>query len=103
MRYWPTFLMAVVLAGLGLYLYVIELPQKESSERQDRAGKKVLLFDQQTLSGLTVKTDRHELGLFPVATWRKAFRVAGFHIRHAGRDSSTPEDDVQWFAGWKPA
>lgn len=53
--------MATVLAGLGLYLYIIELPQKESSERQDTVDKKVLLFDQQTLSGLTVKTDRHEL------------------------------------------
>ena len=28
MRYWPTFVMALVLAGLGLYLYVIELPQE---------------------------------------------------------------------------
>ena len=61
MRYWPTLVMVLVLAGLGLYLYVIEFPQKESHERQDTADKKVLLFDQQTLSGLTVKTDRHEL------------------------------------------
>jgi hypothetical protein len=53
--------MALVLAGLGLYLYTIELPQKESHDRQDIADKKVLLFDQQALSGLTVKTDRHEL------------------------------------------
>ena len=61
MRYWPTLVMALVLAGFGLYLYVIELPQKESHERQDTADKKVLLFDQETLSGLTIKTDRHEL------------------------------------------
>jgi hypothetical protein len=61
MRYWPTFVMALVLAGLGLYLYAIEFPQKESHERQDIADKKVLLFDQETLSGLTIKTDRHEL------------------------------------------
>ena len=53
--------MAFVLAGLGLYLYAIELPQKESHERQDIADKKVLLFDQDTLSGLTIKTDRQEL------------------------------------------
>jgi hypothetical protein len=53
--------MALVLAGLGLYLYAIELPQKESHERQDIADKKVLLFDQDTLSGLTIKTDRQEL------------------------------------------
>jgi len=61
MRYWSTLVMALVLAGLGLYLYAIELPQKESEERQDTADKKVLLFDQEALSGLTIKTDRHEL------------------------------------------
>ena len=61
MRYWPTLVMVLVLAGLGLYLYAIELPEKESHERQDTADKKVLLFDQETLSGVTIKTDRHEL------------------------------------------
>jgi len=61
MRYWPTLILVVLLAGLGLYLYAIELPQKESHERQDTADKKVLLLDQETLSGLTIKTDRHEL------------------------------------------
>ena len=61
MRYWPTLVMVLVLAGLGLYLYVIELPQKESHERQDTAEKKVLLFDQDALSGLTIKTDREEI------------------------------------------
>jgi hypothetical protein len=53
--------MTFLLAGLGLYLYVIELPQKELHERQDTADKKVLLFKQDTLSGLTIKTDRQEL------------------------------------------
>jgi hypothetical protein len=53
--------MALLLAGLGLYLYAIELPRKESDERQDRADKKVLLFEQEALSGLTIKTDQHEL------------------------------------------
>ncbi len=61
MRYWPTLVMVLVLAGLGLYLYVIEFPQKKSHEQQGTADKKVLLFDQETLSGLTIKTDRHEL------------------------------------------
>jgi Domain of unknown function (DUF4340) len=61
MRYWPTLVMALVVVGLGLYLYAIELPQKESHDRQDTADKKVLLFDQETLSELTIKTDRHEL------------------------------------------
>jgi hypothetical protein len=53
--------MVFVLAGLGLYLYLIELPQKEMQERQDTTEKKVLIFDQAALSGLKVKTDRHEL------------------------------------------
>lgn len=53
--------MVLVLAGLGLYLYIVEFPEKESQERQDRADKKVLLFDQETLSGLTIKTDQYEL------------------------------------------
>ena len=61
MRYWPTLVLVFVLAGLGFYLYAVELPQKESEERQDTTDKKVLLFDQTTLSGLIVKTDRHEL------------------------------------------
>lgn len=61
MRYWPTLIMVLVLAGLGLYLYMVEFPEKESQERQDTADKKVLLFDQETLSGLTIKTDQYEL------------------------------------------
>ena len=61
MRYWPTLVMALLLAGLGLYLYAVELPRQESDERQDRADKKVLLFEQEALSGLTIKTDQHEL------------------------------------------
>jgi hypothetical protein len=61
MRYWPTLLMALVLAGLGLYLYVIEFPAKETEERQEAARKKVLLLDQASITGLTFKTDRTEL------------------------------------------
>ena len=71
MRYWPTLVMALVLAGLGLYLYAIELPQKESHERQDTADKKVLLFNEDALSGLIIKTDQHELVLArtPEKSW----------------------------------
>ena len=61
MRYWPTLVLAVVLVGLGLYLFAIELPQKESNERQDTADKKVMLFDQEALSGLTFKTEQYEI------------------------------------------
>ena len=53
--------MAVVLGGLGLYLYVVELPQKESQERQETADQKVLLLEQENLSELTMKTDQDHL------------------------------------------
>jgi len=53
--------MALVLGGLGLYLYLVEFPAKETEERQAVEKKKVLLLDQQALTGLTVKTDQGEL------------------------------------------
>jgi hypothetical protein len=61
MRYWPTLLMALILVGLGLYLYVVEFPAKETEERQETARSKVLLLDQASITGLTFKTDRSEL------------------------------------------
>lgn len=61
MRYWPTLAMALMLAGLGAYLYVVELPQQAAQTSQETRAKKVLLFEQQALSGITFKTDRDEL------------------------------------------
>ncbi|MDF0644861.1 MAG: DUF4340 domain-containing protein [Nitrospira sp.] len=61
MRYWPTLLMALVLGGLGLYLYLVEFPAKETEERRAVERKKVLLLDQQALTGLTFKTKQGEL------------------------------------------
>lgn len=61
MRYWPTLLMALVLAGLGLYLYAVEFPAQEIQERQETARKKVLLLDQAAITGLSFKTDSSEL------------------------------------------
>ncbi|MGE5711447.1 MAG: DUF4340 domain-containing protein [Nitrospira sp.] len=61
MRYWPTLLMALVLAGLGLYLYVVEFPAQETQERLETARKKVLLLDQAAITGLRFKTDRGDL------------------------------------------
>jgi len=53
--------MALVLGGLGLYLYLVEFPTKETEERQAIEKKKVLLLDQQALTRLTFKTDQGEL------------------------------------------
>jgi hypothetical protein len=62
-RYWPTAVMALVLAALGLYLYLIEFPAKESQEREESAKKKVLTVEEQAITSLTFKTDREELVL----------------------------------------
>lgn len=61
MRYWPTALMALVLAGLGLYLYAVEFPAKESQEREETVKKKVLKLEEQAITSLIFKTDRDEL------------------------------------------
>lgn len=51
---------------------------------------------------LTVETDRHVLGLFATAVWRRTLGEAGFEVHHAGPDASTPNDSMPWFVGRKP-
>lgn len=53
--------MAIVLTGLGLYLYAVEFPAKQQEERQDTVRKKVLTLDEHDISGMTFKTDREDL------------------------------------------
>ena len=53
--------MALVLAGLGLYLYAVEFPAKESQEREETVKKKVLKLEEQAITSLIFKTDRDEL------------------------------------------
>jgi hypothetical protein len=61
MRHWPTLVLALVLGGLGAYLYFVELPSKESQERAEAEHKKLLLLDQNEITRLTLKTDAHEI------------------------------------------
>ena len=53
--------MALILAALGLYLYLVEFPAKQSQEREESAKKKVLDVDEQGITSLTFKSDREEL------------------------------------------
>jgi hypothetical protein len=53
--------MALVFGGLGLYLYLVEFPAKQSEERHAVEKKKVLLLDHQALTGLVFKTDQGEM------------------------------------------
>jgi Domain of unknown function (DUF4340) len=61
MRHWPTFVLALVLGGLGAYLYFVELPGKESQERTETENKRLLVLDQNEITGLTIKTDDREI------------------------------------------
>lgn len=82
---------------------VVFVENRYDPDPKDTTFESVLVFIIRRGGRLTIKTDRHELGLFPLATWRAALQEAGFQIRHAGVDSSAPEDNVTWFAGRKPA
>ncbi|MGQ0666471.1 MAG: DUF4340 domain-containing protein [Nitrospiraceae bacterium] len=55
-RYWPTYLMVVVLAGLGGYLYFIELPAQHREDKQAREEKRLLSFPETAITGMTVGT-----------------------------------------------
>lgn len=61
MRHWPTLVLALVLGGLGAYLYFVELPSKESQDRTDTENKRLLVLDQNEITGLTMKTDDREI------------------------------------------
>ena len=56
MRYWPTLLMLVILAGLGGYLYVVEFPAAEHDIKQETEQKQLLTFPEAAITGLAVTT-----------------------------------------------
>ena len=56
MRYWPTLLMFLVLAGLGTYLYLVELPAEQREEKQESAQKHLLPFPETAITGLSITT-----------------------------------------------
>lgn len=56
MRYWPTLLMLVVLAGLGTYLYFFELPAKQREDKQESEQKHLFPFPEAEITGMTVRT-----------------------------------------------
>jgi hypothetical protein len=56
MRYWPTLLLLVILAGLGGYLYFFELPAKQAEERRESQQKALLTLSESEISGLRITT-----------------------------------------------
>ncbi|HMV58466.1 MAG TPA: DUF4340 domain-containing protein, partial [Nitrospira sp.] len=62
-RYWPTVLLAGVLAGLGLYLYFIELPEQRTELVTATQAKQILPFEQAQISALRVRSHSGEVVL----------------------------------------
>ena len=56
MRYWPTLLLFLILAGLGGYLYFVEFPAKQREDQQAGEQKRLLAFPEIAITGLTVAT-----------------------------------------------
>lgn len=56
MRYWPTVLMLVILAGLGSYLYVVEFPTTQREIKQEAEQKQLLSFPETAITGLAITT-----------------------------------------------
>ncbi|TKB93434.1 MAG: DUF4340 domain-containing protein [Nitrospira sp.] len=63
MRYWPTLLMFLALAGLGGYLYLVEFPAQQREEKQERAQKQVLPFPETAITGLRITTPQGPIEL----------------------------------------
>ncbi|MGQ0811323.1 MAG: DUF4340 domain-containing protein [Nitrospiraceae bacterium] len=55
-RYWPTLLMMIALAGLGAYVYLIELPTQRTEERTEIQNKKLLTLEEHDIISLSIQT-----------------------------------------------
>ena len=62
-RYWPTALLAGVLAGLGLYLYLVELPEQRTELVTATQAKQILPFEQSQITALRVRGHSGEVVL----------------------------------------
>ena len=71
-RYWPTMLMALVLAGLGGYLYFVEFPSERARVQADEEEKQLLPFEEREITGLTIRTETEHIVLSPGTdhSWR---------------------------------
>ncbi len=71
-RYRFTILLAVVLAGLGAYLYFLELPAERTQVLSETQEKKIVPFEMGEITGLSVRSDQTEIVLAPGEnrTWK---------------------------------
>ncbi|MGH7208741.1 MAG: DUF4340 domain-containing protein [Nitrospiraceae bacterium] len=71
-RYWLTILMAVVLAGLGAYVYFVELPAERAQTLIEAETQKILPLEERAITGLTLRSEAGEvvLALGDNRTWK---------------------------------
>ncbi len=62
-RYWPTLLLAGVLAGLGGYLYFVELPEQRTEVVTATQAKQILPFAEAQISAVKVRSHSGEVVL----------------------------------------
>ena len=63
MRYWPTVLLLIILAGLGGYLYLVEIPTQQQEVKQETEQKKLLLVPETAITGLAITTTQGPIQL----------------------------------------
>ncbi len=56
MRYRSTLLMAVILAGLAAYLYLVEFPAQQQEQEQETQAKQLLPFAESAITGVAMTT-----------------------------------------------
>lgn len=71
-RYWATILLAVMLAGLGAYVYFVELPTERAQTAAEAQEKNLLPFKEHEITGVTVRLQTEEIVLAPGEnhTWK---------------------------------
>ena len=62
---WLTIAMAVLLVGLGTYVYFVELPAERTQTAAETQDKKLIPFEEQDITGLIVRTEVGEVVLAP--------------------------------------
>lgn len=65
MRHWPTWLLALILTGLGAYLYYIEFPAQLADDQAKVQQGKLLPFEEREITGLTLRSNEQEIVLVP--------------------------------------
>jgi len=62
-RYWPTMVLAGLFVGLGLYLYLVELPEQRIEQATAVQAKRIVPFNEPDITTVTVRSHSDEVVL----------------------------------------